>query len=470
VYFVKIRGSEKMENFDTIAAIATALGESGISIVRVSGENSLKIVNTMFKGKNNRELLDMKAYTMRYGFIVERETGELLDEVLVSFMKAPRSYTAENTVEINCHGGILAAKKVLEEVIKSGARMAEPGEFTKRAFLNGRIDLSQAEAVIDIINSKTEISMKAAVEQSKGRVSQEINSLREELLETIASIEATVDYPEADLEEITSSEVSKKLNRILEKINFMLSTAEEGKIIREGLNIVIVGKPNVGKSSLLNALIMENRAIVTDVPGTTRDVIEEYMNIDGIPVKIIDTAGIRKTDDLVEKIGVERSKERIDNSDLIIFMLDSSKKLDEEDREIINYINKKKYIILLNKTDLGDKIDLDDACMVNSKFIIKTSIKHGLGLDKVKTCIKDLFFKGEIKSKDIFITNMRHKEGLILAKKSCIEALKALKNTSAIDLASIDMRNAWAELGKITGDTLEENIIDKIFSQFCLGK
>lgn len=459
-----------MEKVNTIAAIATALGEGGISIVRVSGENSLKIVDEIFKGKDNRKLLDIKPYSMRYGFIVEKETQELLDEVLVSFMKAPRSYTAEDTVEINCHGGILAAKKVLEEVIKSGARMAEPGEFTKRAFLNGRIDLSQAEAVIDIINAKTEISMKSAVQQSKGKISKEINSLREELLKIIASIEATVDYPEADLEEVTANEVSIKLNKILDRINFILSTAEEGKIIREGLNIVIVGKPNVGKSSLLNSLIMENRAIVTNVPGTTRDVIEEYMSIEGVPVKIIDTAGIRKTNDLVEKIGVKKSKEKIDDSDLIILMLDSSKKLDEEDKKIIDYINKKKYIILLNKTDLGDKIDLEDIYKLNSKFIIKTSIKSGRGLDKVKSCIKDLFFKGEIKSTDLFVTNMRHKEGLIRAKESCIEALQVLKNTSAIDLASIDIRNAWANLGKITGDTLEENIIDKIFSQFCLGK
>ncbi|WP_207876606.1 tRNA uridine-5-carboxymethylaminomethyl(34) synthesis GTPase MnmE, partial [Clostridium sp. HV4-5-A1G] len=333
-----------MERVNTIAAIATALGESGISIVRVSGKNSLEIVNKIFRGKNNRTLLDIRSYSMRYGFIVEEKTGELLDEVLVSFMKAPKSYTAENTVEINCHGGILAAKKVLEEVIKSGARMAEPGEFTKRAFLNGRIDLSQAEAIIDIINSKTEISMKTAVQQSKGKISKEVNLLREDLLEIIASIEATVDYPEADLEEITSDEVSLKLKKILNRMDYMLSNAEEGKIIREGLSIVIVGKPNVGKSSLLNSLIMENRAIVTDVPGTTRDVIEEYMNIDGIPVKIIDTAGIRKTDNLVEKIGVKKSKERIDSSDLIILMLDSSKELDDEDEEIINYINDKKYI------------------------------------------------------------------------------------------------------------------------------
>lgn len=459
-----------MLEFDTITAIATVLGESGISIVRISGRNSLNIVNSIFRGKSNRNLLDIKPYSMRYGFIIEKDTGEILDEVLISFMKGPKSYTAEDVVEINCHGGILATRKVIEEVIKSGARLAEPGEFTKRAFLNGRIDLSQAEAVIDIIKAKSHISVKSALQQSQGKISKEINLLREDLLEIIAHIEATVNYPEEDLEEMTSEKVVLKLNKILDKINYILSNAEEGKIVREGLNIAIVGKPNVGKSSLLNSLIEENKAIVTDIPGTTRDVIEEYMNIGGIPVKIIDTAGIRKTDDIVEKIGVEKSKEKIDESDLVILMMDSSKKLDKEDEEIIDYVNHRKYIILLNKIDIGDKIDLNNICNLNSRFIIKTSIKNGEGLDKIKNCIKELFFKGEIKSEDLFITNTRHKEGLIRARESCIEALQTLKSTLAIDLVSIDIKNAWVSLGKITGDTLEEDIIDKIFSQFCLGK
>ncbi|MFL0197918.1 tRNA uridine-5-carboxymethylaminomethyl(34) synthesis GTPase MnmE [Clostridium sp. WILCCON 0269] len=459
-----------MLEFDTITAVATALGEGGISIVRVSGENSLNIVNSIFRGKNNTDLLRMKPYSMRYGFIIEKSTGELLDEVIISFMKAPRSYTAEDTVEINCHGGVLATRKILEEVVKAGARIAEPGEFTKRAFLNGRIDLSQAEAVIDIIKAKTDISIKSAVQQSEGKISRKINLLREALLDIIAHIEATVNYPEEDLEEITSEQVSIRLNKILSEINYILSTSEEGKIVREGLNTVIVGKPNVGKSSLLNSLIEENKAIVTDIPGTTRDIIEEYINIGGIPIKIIDTAGIRETNDIVEKIGVEKSKKKIDESDLVILMLDSSKELDREDKEIIDYVNHRKYIILLNKTDIGDKIDIDDICNLNSRFIIKTSIKTGEGLDRVKGCIKELFFKGEVKSEDLFITNTRHKEGLIRAKENCIEALEALKNTFAIDLASIDIKNAWSNLGKITGDTLEEDIIDKIFSQFCLGK
>lgn len=459
-----------MKEFDTIAAIATVLGEGGISIIRVSGEKSLDIVSNIFKGKNEKGLKDIKPYNMRYGFIIEKETEDVLDEVLVSFMKGPRSFTAEDTIEINCHGGVVATKRILEEVIKGGARVADPGEFTKRAFLNGRIDLSQAEAVIDIIRAKTELSMKSAVQQSEGRVSREINNIRGKLLEIIAHIEATVDYPEDDLEEMTADKVSLKLGDVLEEMTKILSTAEEGKIIREGLNTVIVGKPNVGKSSLLNSLLMEKRAIVTEIAGTTRDVIEEYINIDGVPIKIIDTAGIRETEDLIEKIGVEKSKEKINEADLIILMLDLSRELDAEDREIINFINDKKYIILLNKTDLGGKINREEIDNLNSQYVIETSAKTGEGVAVLKDCIKELFFNGEVQSKNLIITNTRHKEALIRGKEHCIQAVDALKNTSAIDLASIDIRNAWSSLGEITGDTLEEDIIDKIFSEFCLGK
>jgi tRNA modification GTPase len=459
-----------MKEFDTIAAIATVLGEGGISIIRVSGEKSLSIINTIFKGKKSKISEDMKPYTMRYGFIIEQETGDILDEVIVSYMKGPRSFTAEDTVEINCHGGIIATKRILEEVIKCGVRLAEPGEFTKRAFLNGRIDLSQAEAVIDIIRAKTDISMKLAVQQSKGRLSNQIGSIRNRMLELIAHIEATVDYPEDDLEEVTSDKAISDIKSILEIINNILTTADEGKIIREGLNVVIVGKPNVGKSSLLNSLVMENRAIVTEIPGTTRDVIEEYINIDGIPIKIIDTAGIRETKDIVEKIGVEKSKEKINESDLIILTLDMSRQLDDEDREIIDYIKDKKYIILLNKVDLPIKINKDDIINLNFDYVIEISTKTGYGLDKLKECIKNLFFKGDIKSENFVITNSRHKEVLIRAKESCTQAIDALENTLAIDLASIDIRNAWYCLGEITGDSLSENIIDKIFSEFCLGK
>ncbi|AWI07486.1 tRNA uridine-5-carboxymethylaminomethyl(34) synthesis GTPase MnmE [Clostridium drakei] len=459
-----------MKEFDTIAAISTVLGEGGISIIRVSGDKALKITSALFRGVNEKKLDDIKPYTIRYGFIIEKDTGDTLDEVLLSYMKAPRSFTAEDTVEINCHGGVVATKRILEEVVKNGARIAEPGEFTKRAFLNGRIDLSQAEAVIDIIRAKTELSMKSAVAQSKGKVSEEISSIRNKLLEIVAHIEATVDYPEDDLEEVTADKVTIQLKDVVEGMDNILKTAEEGKIIREGLNTVIVGKPNVGKSSLLNSLLKEKRAIVTEIPGTTRDVIEEYINIDGVPVKIVDTAGIRETSDFVEKIGVEKSKEKINEADLIILMLDLSRELDNEDKEIIDYIEDKKYIILLNKSDLGGKINKEDIKNLNYNYIVETSAKTGEGLDKLKECIRELFFKGEVTSKDILITNSRHKEALIRAKESCDQALDALRNTSAIDLASIDIRNAWMRLGEITGDTLEEDIINKIFSEFCLGK
>lgn len=459
-----------MKEFDTIAAVSTTIGEGGIAIIRVSGEKSLKIVSGIFKGKNDRKLDDIKSYTMRYGYIINKENGEPIDEVIVSYMKAPRSFTAEDVVEVNCHGGFVATNRVLEEVIRNGARLAEPGEFTKRAFLNGRIDLSQAEAVIDIITAKTDLSMKSALSQAGGRISTEISKLRNELLEIIAHIEATVDYPEDDLEEVTCEKTSEDIKRIINEIDELLDSANEGKILRDGLKTVIVGKPNVGKSSLLNALLKEKRAIVTDVPGTTRDVIEEYISIDGIPIQIVDTAGIRETHDIVEKIGVEKSKEKINEADLIILLLDVSRGLNQEDKEIINYIKDKKYIVLLNKSDLDGKIDKDEIRKLNSDYLLEVSAKTGEGLQKLKTMIKNMFFNGNIKAEDIFITNNRHKEALIRAKESCLSSLNALADTYSIDLASIDIRNAWYGLGEITGESLEEDIIDKIFSEFCLGK
>lgn len=459
-----------MKEFDTIAAVSTVTGEGGISIIRVSGENSLRITNKIFKSKNNKNILNMLPYTMRYGHIVEIVTGDIIDEVLVAFMKAPHSFTAEDTVEINCHGGVTATNKVLKEVFKAGARLAQPGEFTKRAFLNGRIDLSQAEAVIDIIRAKTELSMKAAVMQSEGKLSIKINSLRNILLMVIASIEATVDYPEEDLEEVTSENITPKLLKLLSSIDSILITADEGKIIRDGLSTVIAGKPNVGKSSLLNALLNENRAIVTDVPGTTRDVIEEYFNLDGIPIKIIDTAGIRDTNDVIESIGVVKSLEKINEADLIIFMLDLSRPLDNEDKQIISRISDKKYIVLLNKSDLNSKIKFKEIEGLNPKYFIETSLLSGEGIDRLKSMIKEMFFNQEIASDSIMLTNTRHKHALISASQSIEQAISTLHNTVAIDLASIDLRNAWSNLGEITGETVEEDIIDKIFSEFCLGK
>jgi len=458
-----------MKDFDTIGAISTSIGEGGIAIVRISGDKAKDVVDKIFQAKNGKSIKDMKSYTMKYGYIID-ENNNHIDEVVVSFMKGPRSFTAEDTIEINCHGGVVATNKVLEQVIKQGVRLAEPGEFTKRAFLNGRIDLSQAEAVIDIINAKTDLSMKSALMQSEGAISKEIQELRGKLLSTIAHIEATVDYPEDDLEEVTAEMAIKDLEVIKKEIKEFIETAEEGKILREGLSTVIVGKPNVGKSSLLNALTKENRAIVTDIPGTTRDVIEEYINISGIPIKIIDTAGIRETDDVVEKIGVERSRAKINDADLIILILDSSDDLSEEDKEIINHISNKKYMILLNKSDLNSKITQVNLENINCKNIYSISAKTGEGIDKVRSAIKDMFFKGEISTNNVIITNTRHKEALLRAYECVESAIDTLNHTFAIDLASIDIRNAWTFLGEITGDSLEENIIDKIFKDFCLGK
>lgn len=459
-----------MKEFDTIAAISTGMSEAGISIIRISGDKAINIIEGIFKGKNGRKIDDIKSYTMRYGHIIDKSNGEIIDEVIVTYMKGPKSFSGEDTIEINCHGGIVSSNKILEEVVKSGGRIAEPGEFTKRAFLNGRIDLSQAEAVIDIIRAKTELSMKAALSQSEGRLSKEIKNFRHDLLSVIAHIEATVDFPEDDLEEITAKNSEIQLLQMVNNIEKLIKTAEEGKIIRDGISTVIVGKPNVGKSSLLNYLLSENRAIVTEIPGTTRDIIEEYINIYGIPVKIVDTAGIRETNDLVEKIGVEKTKEKINEADLIILMFDLSNDLDNEDKEILQYVRSKKCIILLNKSDIGNKINLNDFEEFNPSSIIETSIKKGEGLIELKEHIKNMFFNGDIKSNDLMVTNTRHKEALIRSKASIEAAILVLKNTFAIDLASIDLRNAWAYLGEISGETLEEDIIDKIFSEFCIGK
>ena len=459
-----------MKEFDTIAAVATAVGEGSVSIIRVSGEEALKIAKKIFRGVRGKSIEDIKPYTMRYGSIIDNETDEKIDEVILSYMKGPKSFTAEDTIEINCHGGVIATKRVLDAVIKNGARIAEPGEFTKRAFLNGRIDLSQAEAVMDIINAKTEVSMKSALVQSEGKLSKEISELRNKLLEIIAHIEATVDYPEDDLEEVTSEKTEVDVKVVIDEVNKLIESAEAGKIIRDGLSTVIVGKPNVGKSSLLNVLTRGNRAIVTDIPGTTRDIIEEYISLDGIPIRIIDTAGIRETEDVVEKIGVERSKEKIEEADLVILMLDASREIAEEDIEIIKYIKNKKYIVLLNKQDLPNAINKSDLEELNQEYIIPISTKDELGIDEIKNAIKELFFKGKINSSEVMVTNIRHKEALYRAKECLESTLCALKDTMAIDLASIDIRNAWSALGQINGETVEEDLIDKIFSEFCLGK
>jgi len=399
-----------VKEFDTICGIATPLGEGGISIIRVSGSDSLKIINKIFKGKNSSDILDMKSYTMRYGYICNIDSKVEIDEVIISYMKGPRSFTAEDVVEVNCHGGVVSTGRVLEEIIKAGARIAEPGEFTKRAFLNGRIDLSQAEAVMDIIRAKTDLSMKSAVMQSNGALSKEIGKLREYMLNTLALIEYSVDFTEDDEEpdETIPIRVQEQLTVAIEDMKKLLEGANEGRIIRDGLKLAIIGKPNVGKSSLLNCLLKEKRAIVTDIPGTTRDIIEEFISLDGIPVKITDTAGIRETEDEVEKIGVEKSREKIDEADLVVLMLDSSRPLEDEDREIIENVKDKKYVVLMNKNDLEKKISDED--IKELKNIIYISAKTGFGIDELKEKVKDLFFNGEVDSESMIISNNRHKQ------------------------------------------------------------
>jgi tRNA modification GTPase len=461
-----------MREFDTICAIATPIGEGGVAIIRISGETALNIASKIFMPRNNYDIKNMQTYTMKYGNIVDLENKEVIDEVILSYMKAPRSYTGENVVEINCHGGVVSTNSVLNQIIKAGARLAEPGEFTKRAFLNGRIDLSQAEAVMDIITAKTELSMKAAMLQSNGALSKEIGELRKYLLNVLALIEYAVDFTEDD-EDIVDDDlilrIKDGISKTTLKIKNLLTNADEGKIIRDGLNIVIVGKPNVGKSSLLNALLRENRAIVTDVPGTTRDVIEEYINLDGIPVRITDTAGIRDTEDIVEKIGVEKSKEKIEEADLVILMLDASRDLDEEDKIIIDKVKDRKYIVLLNKTDLED-IKISQEIINNLNNMIDISAKTGKGIDNLKNEIKNLFFNGEINSESLIISNSRHKQALYRALENCDVALNKININEYLDLISIYITAAMRALGEITGDELEEDLLNKIFSEFCVGK
>ena len=402
---------------------------------------------------------------------MDLDTKDIIDDVILSYMKGPRSYTGENVIEVNCHGGVVATNRVLNQIVKAGARIAEPGEFTKRAFLNGRIDLSQAEATMDIIKAKTELSMKSAMMQSKGALSKEIGELRKYLLNVLALIEYAVDFTEDDediVDDDLIAQIKDSITKTITRINSLLKNADEGKIIRDGLNIVIVGKPNVGKSSLLNSLLREKRAIVTDIPGTTRDIIEEYINLDGIPIKITDTAGIRDTEDTVEKIGVERSKEKIEEADLVILMLDTSRALDDEDRVIIDAINDKKYIALLNKVDLECK--LSEEVITSLNRTIEISAKTGFGIENLKEEIKNLFFNGEIDSESLIISNTRHKQALYRSLEDCNLALEKINLNEYLDLISIYITSAMRALGEITGDELEEDLLNKIFSEFCCGK
>lgn len=457
---------------DTIAAISTAMGEAGIGIVRMSGKESLSIASNVFKGKTIENFKEAINRRLTYGYIYDPEDGTIVDEVLIVYMKKPHTYTREDIVEIYCHGGMIAVKKILEILLKNGARLAEPGEFTKRAFLNGRLDLSQAEAVIDLIKAKTDKSYSVSLNQLEGSLSIKVNEIRNILLNMLAHIEVSIDFPEEDVEEVTYDELLKDSQKVLEEIDKLLSTAERGKILREGLNTVILGKPNVGKSSLLNAVLRENRAIVTDIPGTTRDIIEEYVNIEGIPLKIIDTAGIRDTEDLVEKLGVDKAKNVVEKADLIIAVFDASRSLTKEDEDIINIVKEKKLIALLNKTDLPNKYDVEELSKyIPEKKIISTSIANGEGIEELEKTIVDMFYSGEVEvSGEVIVTNMRHKDMLNRARKNIIDVISGIEMNVPLDCIEVDVKNCWNHLGEISGETVSEDILDKIFSEFCIGK
>ena len=442
---------------DTIAAIATAPGQGGIGIIRISGPDSLKIANKIFSPFHKGEILDYPIRTLIYGNILDGDT--IIDEVLLAYMRGPNSYTAEDVIEINCHGGFISVRKILELVLRSGARPAQAGEFTKRAFLNGRIDLSQAEAVIDIINAKTEESHNMAQSQLEGALSKKIRGLRDQITAILAQLEVAIDDPEEDIEFITYKELVDQ-------------TTDTGKILREGLKTAILGKPNVGKSSLMNLILGEDRAIVTDIPGTTRDVIEEFVNIKGIPLKIVDTAGIRATDDLVEKIGVEKSREHMKLADLALVVLDSSRPLDQEDIQILENIDQTKSLVILNKTDLACQMDIESLkSYVDPKNIINISALKGHGIDLIHDRIEDLVFEGKISdSSDLMITNSRHRDAIYKAMVSIGDAINSLNDRLPYDFIEVDLKDAWDSLGCINGDTIEEDLLDTIFSNFCIGK
>ena len=457
---------------DTIVAIATAPGEAGIGIVRISGDKAIEIADKIFKGNKIEKLSQNIERRLVYGNIVDTSNGKKIDEVLTVYMKSPNTYTKEDVVEIDCHGGVIAVRKILDMVIQNGARMAERGEFTKRAFLNGRLDLSQAEAVMDLISAKTDKSYEISLNQLEGGLSKEVSDIIKELMSMMAHIQVTIDFPEHDDEEITFEELKKSGNEILIRIDKLLDTVYTGKIFREGLKTVILGKPNVGKSSLMNSILRENKAIVTEIPGTTRDVIEEYVNIKGIPLKIIDTAGIRETDDVVEKIGVERAREVLEQADLVIAVFDASRELSEEDLNIIENIKDKKAIILVNKSDLPSVLsETQIAEQLSDKTIIRTSMTQKLGIDKLEETLKDMFFTGEVTISDnIIVTNVRHRDALTKAKANLKDALESIEMGMTLDCIDVDIKDCWTNLGEINGDTVSEDIVDKIFSDFCIGK
>lgn len=463
--------AEITQEFDTIAAISTPPGEGAISIVRLSGDQAVTIADKVFKA--NKSLADVASHTINYGHLYDPQTEQLVDEVMVSVMRAPKTFTREDVIEINCHGGIVVVNQILQLLLRQGARLAEPGEFTKRAFLNGRVDLSQAEAVMDLIRAKTDKAMNLALNQLDGNLSHLIRALRQEILETLAQVEVNIDYPEYDdVEEMTTRLLVEKATQVQAQIQDLLQTAQQGKILREGLNTAIIGRPNVGKSSLLNHLLREEKAIVTDIAGTTRDVIEEYVNVRGVPLKLIDTAGIRETEDIVERIGVERSRKALSEADLILLVLNQSEVLSPEDRQLIEVTDGAKRIILLNKTDLPSQLDRDElaACLAGDA-VFEVSVLQNDGLEQLEQAIADLFFGGQTADKDAsYLSNTRHIALLENASQALGEVMDGIAAGMPVDLVQMDMTRCWDYLGEVVGDSVQDELITQLFSQFCLGK
>ncbi|WP_226002198.1 tRNA uridine-5-carboxymethylaminomethyl(34) synthesis GTPase MnmE [Paenibacillus sp. BJ-4] len=455
---------------DTIAAIATAVGEGGIAVIRVSGPEAVTEVEALFRSKT--PLSKAPSHTVHYGHIIDPHNQEKVEEVLVTVMRAPRSFTTEDVVEISTHGGVVAVKRVMDLLLLQNIRLAEPGEFTKRAFLNGRIDLSQAEGVIDLIRSKSDKAFSVALKQVDGHLSQNIRRLRNILVETLAHIEVNIDYPEHDVESFTSELIKDKSSQVMAEIDRLLHTAEQGKILREGLTTAIVGRPNVGKSSLLNTLAQGERAIVTDIPGTTRDVIEEYVTVNNIPLKLLDTAGIRETMDVVERIGVERSRTAVSEADLLLVVINANEPLHEDEMALMEQIRGRQAIVIMNKMDLPAQVDRDLLLRyVPEELIVPMSVKENEGADRLEQAISNLFFSGKLESADMtYVSNVRHIALLKKARQSLVDAYEAADQFVPIDMIQIDVRLAWEHLGEIVGDTAHDALIDQIFSQFCLGK
>ncbi|MDT2757940.1 tRNA uridine-5-carboxymethylaminomethyl(34) synthesis GTPase MnmE [Enterococcus asini] len=463
---------EITQEFDTIAAISTPPGEGAISIVRLSGEDAVKIAATLYQ-MGQKSLEKVASHTIHYGHIVDPEKNKAIDEVMVTVLKAPKTFTREDIVEINCHGGMVVTNQILQLVLRQGARLAEPGEFTKRAFLNGRMDLSQAEAVMDLIRAKTDKAMDMALNQLDGNLSHLIRNLRQEILNTLAQVEVNIDYPEYDdVEELTTKLLLEKAQEVQGKIDELLRQAQQGKILREGLSTAIIGRPNVGKSSLLNYLLDEEKAIVTEIAGTTRDVIEEYVNVRGVPLKLVDTAGIRETEDIVEKIGVERSKKALNEADLILLVLNQSEALTEADRQLLALTKDHKRIILLNKTDLPKALnEAELADLKGNSEIFSVSVLEKEGLDQLEAAIANLFFAGGTGEKDAsYVSNSRHIALLDKASQSLGEVVTGIDAGMPVDLVQIDMTRCWDYLGEILGDSVQDELITELFSQFCLGK